>query len=86
MTFKVQRREADVGPDVGTSPTIIGVVSVRRLSAVRRGTAGQIVWPRILTIPMPAFIAAVPFYFLAADWPPVRRHAIPGYRTVRSAP
>jgi hypothetical protein len=42
-TFKVQRREADVGPDVGTSPTIIGVVSVRRLSAVRRGIAGQIV-------------------------------------------
>ncbi len=45
---------------------IIGVGSVRRLSAVRWGIAGQIVWARILTIPMSAFIAAVTFYFLAA--------------------
>jgi PiT family inorganic phosphate transporter len=45
---------------------IIGVGSVRRLSAVRWGIAGRIVWARILTIPMSAYIDAATFHFLAA--------------------
>ena len=39
---------------------------MRRLSAVRWGIAGQIVWAWILTIPMSGLIAAIVFYFLAA--------------------
>jgi PiT family inorganic phosphate transporter len=58
------------GVPVSTTHTItgaiIGVGSTRRLSAVRWGIAGQIVWAWILTIPMSAFIAAITFYFLAA--------------------
>jgi PiT family inorganic phosphate transporter len=59
-----------LGVPVSTTHTItgaiIGVGSVRRLSAVRWGIAGQIVWAWILTIPASAFIAAVTFYLLAA--------------------
>ena len=59
-----------LGAPVRTSHTItgaiIGVGSVRRLSAVRWGIAGQVVWARILTIPMSALIGAVTFHFLAA--------------------
>ena len=39
----------------------IGVGSVRRLSTVRWGIGEQIVWARILTIPMSEFIAARTF-------------------------
>ena len=45
---------------------IVGVGSTRRLSAVRWGVAGRIVWAWILTIPAAALIAAVSFYILAA--------------------
>jgi PiT family inorganic phosphate transporter len=38
--------------------SIVGVGSTRRLSAVRWGVAGQIVWAWILTIPMAFLIAA----------------------------
>jgi PiT family inorganic phosphate transporter len=58
-----------LGVPVSTTHTItgaiIGVGSTRRLSAVRWGIAGQIVWAWILTIPMSAAIAAVTWYALA---------------------
>ena len=57
-----------LGVPVSTTHTItgaiIGVGSTRRLSAVRWGIAGQIVWAWILTIPMSAGIAGVTWYFL----------------------
>ena len=58
-----------LGVPVSTTHTItgaiIGVGSIRRLSAVRWGVAGRIVWAWVLTIPMSAFIAAV-IYFIVA--------------------
>ena len=58
-----------LGVPVSTTHTItgaiIGVGSTRRLSAVRWGVAGQIVWAWILTIPISAFIAAVVYYALS---------------------
>src|SRR5215216_2575922 len=52
-----------LGIPVSTTHTItgaiIGVGSIRRLSAVRWGVAGRIVWAWILTIPASAAIAAV---------------------------
>ncbi|HUQ87597.1 MAG TPA: inorganic phosphate transporter [Vicinamibacterales bacterium] len=57
-----------LGVPVSTTHTItgaiIGVGSVRRLSAVRWGIAGQIVWAWVLTIPAAAVIAAGMFYIL----------------------
>ena len=57
-----------LGVPVSTTHTItgaiIGVGSTRRLSAVRWGIAGQIVWAWILTIPMSAAIAAGMFFIL----------------------
>jgi len=57
-----------LGVPVSTTHTItgaiIGVGSVRRLSAVRWGIASQIVWAWILTIPMSAAIAMGIFYIL----------------------
>jgi PiT family inorganic phosphate transporter len=51
-----------LGVPVSTTHTItgaiIGVGSTRRLSAVRWGIAGQIVWAWVLTIPISAAIAA----------------------------
>lgn len=59
-----------LGVPVSTTHTItgaiIGVGSTRRLSAVRWGIAGQIVWAWILTIPASAGIAAITFYILHA--------------------
>jgi PiT family inorganic phosphate transporter len=59
-----------MGVPVSTTHTItgaiVGVGSTRRLSAVRWGVAGRIVWAWILTIPAAALIAAVSFYVLAA--------------------
>ena len=59
-----------LGIPVSTTHTItgsiIGVGSVRRLSAVRWGIAGRIVWAWILTIPASAMIAAVAFFVLSA--------------------
>jgi PiT family inorganic phosphate transporter len=58
-----------LGVPVSTTHTItgaiIGVGSIRRLSAVRWGVAGSIVWAWILTIPMSAFIAAITYYVVA---------------------
>jgi PiT family inorganic phosphate transporter len=41
--------------------SIVGVGATRRMSAVRWGVAGQIVWAWVLTIPMAAFIGALTF-------------------------
>jgi len=59
-----------LGIPVSTTHTItgaiIGVGSIRRLSAVRWGIAGRIVWAWILTIPASAFISAVTYKITAA--------------------
>jgi PiT family inorganic phosphate transporter len=44
--------------------TIVGVGATRRLSAVRWGVAGKIVWAWLLTIPASALVAAATFYVL----------------------
>ena len=59
-----------LGVPVSTTHTItgaiVGVGSTRRLSAVRWGVAGKIVWAWVLTIPASALIAALTFYVLSA--------------------
>jgi PiT family inorganic phosphate transporter len=54
------------GVPVSTTHTItgaiVGVGATRRLSAVRWGVAGRIVWAWILTIPMAALLGAVTYY------------------------
>ena len=55
-----------LGVPVSTTHTItgaiVGVGSVQKLSAVRWGVAGGIVWAWILTIPCSAFISAVAWF------------------------
>jgi len=46
--------------------SIVGVGATRRLSAVRWGVAGQIVWAWILTIPASAAIAAGMYFLIRA--------------------
>jgi PiT family inorganic phosphate transporter len=59
-----------LGIPVSTTHTItgaiIGVGSIRRLSAVRWGIAGRIVWAWILTIPASAGIAAFVYWVVSA--------------------
>jgi inorganic phosphate transporter, PiT family len=54
------------GIPVSTTHTItgaiVGVGSTRRMSAVRWGVAGNIVWAWVLTIPASAFVAAIAWY------------------------
>ena len=54
-----------LGIPVSTTHTItgaiVGVGATRRLSAVRWGVAGRIVWAWVLTIPAAALIAAVTY-------------------------
>jgi PiT family inorganic phosphate transporter len=56
------------GIPVSTTHTItgaiVGVGATRRLSAVKWGVAGRIVWAWVLTIPVAAFIAAVSFLII----------------------
>jgi PiT family inorganic phosphate transporter len=63
-----------LGIPVSTTHTItgaiIGVGSIKRLSAVRWGVAGRIVWAWILTIPMSALIAALFYKAVAATIAP----------------
>src|SRR5262247_3747928 len=63
-----------LGIPVSTTHTItgaiIGVGSIKRLSAVRWGVAGRIVWAWILTIPAAASIAAVVYVIVAATVAP----------------
>jgi PiT family inorganic phosphate transporter len=55
-----------LGIPVSTTHTItgaiVGVGSTRKVSAVRWGVAGNIVWAWIFTIPASAFVAAVFFW------------------------
>jgi inorganic phosphate transporter, PiT family len=55
-----------LGVGISTTHTItgaiVGVGATRRLSAVRWGVAGQIVWAWILTIPASATIGAISYY------------------------
>jgi len=55
-----------LGIPVSTTHTItgaiVGVGSVQRLSAVRWGVAGKVVWAWILTIPMSALVAMAAFF------------------------
>lgn len=57
------------GTPVSTTHTItgsiVGVGATRRLSAVKWGVAGRIVWAWILTIPAAAFVAAVSFWIVS---------------------
>jgi PiT family inorganic phosphate transporter len=57
-----------LGVPVSTTHTItgaiVGVGATRRLSAVRWGIAGRIVWAWILTIPASALIAATTYWTL----------------------
>ena len=46
--------------------SIVGVGATNRLSAVRWGLAGRIVWAWILTIPASAIMAAISYRILAA--------------------
>jgi PiT family inorganic phosphate transporter len=58
-----------LGVGISTTHTItgaiVGVGATRRLSAVRWGVAGQIVWAWILTIPASATIGAVTYLIIA---------------------
>ena len=61
------------GIPVSTTHTItgaiVGVGSIHRLSAVRWGVAGRIVWAWVLTIPASALVAALMFWFIRL-WTP----------------
>jgi PiT family inorganic phosphate transporter len=56
------------GIPVSTTHTItgaiVGVGSTKRLSAVKWGVAGRIVWAWVLTIPMAGIIAAISYYLI----------------------
>jgi len=58
------------GTPVSTTHTItgaiVGVGATRRLSAVKWGIAGRIVWAWVLTIPAAAIIAALSFWLIRA--------------------
>jgi inorganic phosphate transporter, PiT family len=63
-----------LGVPVSTTHTItgaiIGVGSIRRLSAVRWGIAGRIVWAWVLTIPASGLIAALTYWLTAVTVAP----------------
>lgn len=58
-----------LGVGISTTHTItgsiVGVGATRRLSAVRWGVAGRIVWAWVLTIPAAAFVGASTYWLLA---------------------
>ncbi len=64
----------NLGVPVSTTHTITGAImgvgSIRRLSAVRWGVAGRIVWAWVLTIPASAAIAAVVYKLVAVTVAP----------------
>jgi len=59
-----------LGVPVSTTHTItgaiIGVGATRRISAVKWGVAGRIVWAWILTIPLSAAVSALSFFAIRA--------------------
>ncbi len=58
-----------MGVGISTTHTItgsiVGVGATRRLSAVRWGVAGRIVWAWVLTIPAAAFVGASTYFLLS---------------------
>jgi PiT family inorganic phosphate transporter len=64
----------NLGVPVSTTHTItgaiIGVGSIKRLSAVRWGVAGRIIWAWILTIPAAAIISALTYRITASTLAP----------------
>jgi PiT family inorganic phosphate transporter len=60
---------SELGIPVSTTHTItgaiVGVGSTRRLSAVKWGVAGRIVWAWVLTIPISAAISAVAYLIVS---------------------
>ena len=60
------------GIPVSTTHTItgaiVGVGSTKRLTAVRWGVAGNIVWAWVLTIPMAALISAFTHFITHSIW------------------
>ena len=60
---------AALGIPVSTTHTItggiVGVGSLKRLTAVRWGVAGRVVWAWILTIPGSAIIAGISYVLLS---------------------
>lgn len=65
---------AIIGASIGGIPVstthtitgaIVGVGASKRLSAVRWGVAGNIIWAWILTIPISAFISAASYFFIS---------------------
>jgi len=65
---------AIIGASIGGIPVstthtitgaIVGVGASKRLSAVRWGVAGNIIWAWILTIPISAFISAVTYFVIS---------------------
>jgi PiT family inorganic phosphate transporter len=67
-----------MGVPVSTTHTItgsiMGVGSLKRMSAVRWGVAGNIIWAWLLTIPCSAVIAALAYYAAAAITALVKVH------------
>jgi PiT family inorganic phosphate transporter len=58
---------------------IVGVGASRRISAVRWGVAGQIIWAWVLTIPAAAIISALTYLFIQRFWlvlPTVGQYAL----------
>jgi PiT family inorganic phosphate transporter len=64
----------NLGIPVSTTHTITGAImgvgSIKRLSAVRWGVAGRIVWAWVLTIPASAAISAIVYKLVAATIAP----------------
>lgn len=62
-----------LGIPVSTTHTItgsiVGIGSLKRITAVRWGVAGRIVWAWIFTIPAAAGIAALSYWLTSAIWP-----------------
>ena len=59
-----------MGIPVSTTHTIagaiVGVGATHRLSAVRWGVAGRMVWAWVITIPSAALVAATSYWIVAA--------------------
>jgi PiT family inorganic phosphate transporter len=57
------------GIPVSTTHTItgaiVGVGATKRLSAVRWGVAGRIVWAWVATIPLSALVSALTYYLVS---------------------
>ena len=62
-TLKTTGSQSITGTDTITG-SIMGVGATQRLSAVRWGIVGRIIWAWILTIPLSGFIAAVTWLLL----------------------